>query len=1023
MPSTGEEKLYKDLIDALKANTEALSGFANIMNRANEMGYVGDEGVVPMFSEEIRRSREELKRIKEEFSTLTIDFNMAKAKEKFEEVRDEYEELSWYVENGMELSDDALNRWVALDDIHKDLVEQEKEYEKATNKSIDDLEDVETIEESINEKMIEGLIKRNEENKLLGKINKELAYRNKKEEEGVSIQEMMTHYLDNHVMNVSKFNSGIHQLNQGFGNLMGSVKGIIEPWGKLNQAAADYAKSIGMSHDRFRELQKTINKTAHDRQLAAKYNISDVEALKAQQNFSLNIGRQIGFNANQLEDTSALQSIIGENDVTNYITQLESFGLSQSEVASRVGEMFKDSEKSSVSFNKYSKTFLDNIKLAQTYTFSKGIDGLSKMARRSAEIKMNISEVAKFADKISTLEGATQTAAGLSVLGGNFALGANPLTMLYNGLNNMEGVQGQMENMLKGLVYYDKEKGTLDMNSYDRMRLRQASQIMGVDYNNMVETAFSMGRENFVSEAVRGRGIGRDSREYQALLNRSFIRNGEAYVNVDNKEVAVKDLSKEQIGRVVQTDFKEEEGIRKIAETLLGFQDKIDAIQKAKENELTYWVEVSGIGDTTDKILDFVKENARWLALLQGTSSAILAAVSLMGMGGGMFNMASAFGRRGPVVGATPKGVSGTNMGTRLSPSPGRLIPSTPNAVGGSAATAGTGVTRSAMGVGARLGGAAMGGLVGYGLGSFVGGYAEHGITKGADKELYSKDKDTRENAILKKSVGSSVNNALTWGLSGAGAGMAFGPLGAIIGLAGGALAGGLYGYFNAKSEAEKEMLLGLIRSNDGISLEGDYSSAELRTMLGGYKAIKNNDALKNKITRLEGISGDGLKAFKKVDGYKNGGVIRGVGSGTSDSNLAWVSNNEYIMPADKTLKPNNRKILDSMRSGDDLIPSYKDGGVNITPTGNRLNIMKVNDYGRNVGVNTPSVGTTKVELAPLTINGSIRLEMNGQSRNVSASDIFDNPYNLRQLTDIIAKNLNRQYNFGFDKNEFYKKY
>ena len=56
------------------------------------------------------------------------------------------------------------------------------------------------------------------------------------------------------------------------------------------------------------------------------------------------------------------------------------------------------------------------------------------------------------------------------------------------------------------------------------------------------------------------------------------------------------------------------------------------------------------------------------------------------------------------------------------------------------------------------------------------------------------------------------------------------------------------------------------------------------------------------------------LALIASVAAFKDGGPVNGAGTGTSDSIPAWLSNGEYVMPADKTAQ--YRPLLDSMRAG-----------------------------------------------------------------------------------------------------------
>jgi len=87
---------------------------------------------------------------------------------------------------------------------------------------------------------------------------------------------------------------------------------------------------------------------------------------------------------------------------------------------------------------------------------------------------------------------------------------------------------------------------------------------------------------------------------------------------------------------------------------------------------------------------------------------------------------------------------------------------------------------------------------------------------------------------------------------------------------------------------------------------------------------------------RLMGqLSAGGGGGGATAGSFAHGGIIGGTGSGTSDSNLAWVSRGEHIMPARAVSQPGVMAFLEALRrTGGDLrgvlghIPRFAEGGA-----------------------------------------------------------------------------------------------
>jgi hypothetical protein len=120
-------------------------------------------------------------------------------------------------------------------------------------------------------------------------------------------------------------------------------------------------------------------------------------------------------------------------------------------------------------------------------------------------------------------------------------------------------------------------------------------------------------------------------------------------------------------------------------------------------------------------------------------------------------------------------------------------------------------------------------------------------------------------------------------------------------------------------------------------TLYSDYVSTSVDV------SIKQIDELIKKIGELGATSptgGGGTPGGPEpAPGHALGGLIGGSGSGTSDSNLAWVSRGEHIMPASVVRQPGVLALLEALRHGSGIgrfalggvvpgLPRFADGGL-----------------------------------------------------------------------------------------------
>lgn len=413
-------------------------------------------------------------------------------------------------------------------------------------------------------------------------------------------------------------------------------KDFLDVWGKIDQAASKFAKSVGTSAVGMERLRKNAIESVQKGRFGAKYNVSADELIGLQESYSNTIGRNIQISASDQENMAAMFRVMGEGG-GDFAAKLENFGLSYTDAANKAGKMFKEASKYGISFDKYSKNVANNIKLAQNYTFKNGIKGLESMAKKATAMKLDMQQVAAFADKVSTVEGAINTGAQLQVLGGPFAQFSDPMGMMNEALTDMEGLQDRFEKMIGGLGRFDAQKGEIAISAFDKQRIKVAAEAMGMSYDQIMETTMAKGRQRFIGGQIANKGYTED--EQELLKNIATVQNGKAtvsYVDSSGKKqevnLAEKSLSKTELEMIKQQTQSESDDIKDIATTLRGWDDVMQGTKKQYENTKAAVIERRGWGVKVKNIVEHVAESNRLLGL-------ILTAVTALGIGNAALSM------------------------------------------------------------------------------------------------------------------------------------------------------------------------------------------------------------------------------------------------------------------------------------------------------------------------------------------------------------------------------------------------
>lgn len=335
--------------------------------------------------------------------------------------------------------------------------------------------------------------------------------------------------------------SAVSQASPAFGAILGLLKAAVELGSKQDRATSDYARVIGGGGLGKQNVGGTVTNIFKRGQ--GRGNWDNGYTAEAAYSALTEVAEARGRTTERMSQQAVRSAIdlkrfgIGAEAVNNFDT----FGKSLEKTDEYFARLYSEVSKKGLSFKNVSKAVNDNLKMAQSHTFSNGLRGLERMAEKSTQLKYNMQQVFQFADKVSEIEGAISTAANLSVLGGEFAQFSNPMQLLYEGLNDTEALNDRIIKMFGNKAYFNNKTGQMDMNAFERERLKQAAKAAGLDPGEMLNLSYNQGKMNRISSQIRP-GVSKDVAEYIKNIA-ELDKEGNAYVNLNGKEVSVNKLT------------------------------------------------------------------------------------------------------------------------------------------------------------------------------------------------------------------------------------------------------------------------------------------------------------------------------------------------------------------------------------------------------------------------------------------------------------------------------------------------
>jgi hypothetical protein len=289
--------------------------------------------------------------------------------------------------------------------------------------------------------------------------------------------------------------SGFGIIFSVIGKVFNFVSDIWDDFDKIDHAVRDISVNMGLTSSQMATFSKN---TAYAAVETAKLGIGVDEVIRLQQSMGEGLGKNLILTRDQIKGVAEMAkgTNLGVEGVSAMAEGFSSFGVNLDTMRDRVEGVFQSTQKLGLNSAKVIKTISDNLKTAQKYNFKDGSKSLDEMAKRAVSVKMDLSSVFGLADKLFELEGAVELSAQLQVLGGSFAALGDPMQLIYQARNDMEGLQKSLVEATKGVAMFDKATGEFKIPAAELQRLRKVAEATGLSIDEMTQSALELAKQD-----------------------------------------------------------------------------------------------------------------------------------------------------------------------------------------------------------------------------------------------------------------------------------------------------------------------------------------------------------------------------------------------------------------------------------------------------------------------------------------------------------------------------------------------
>ena len=306
---------------------------------------------------------------------------------------------------------------------------------------------------------------------------------------------------------------------------------------------------------------------------ASKWGLNEQDVIAMQNQYGQGTGGSILGTTTDIDKAAALGKYLGDNGLAVELSNsTEIFNMGMSTTMELMWDMTKKVNKMGLDGRKYMKDMTQNLKIAQKYNFKGGVKGMMEMAKWAQNVRFDMNKLPALLEDIFNggLEGIIEKGAKLQVLGGNFAMGADPLAMMYEAMEDPAALAKRINSMTEGMGRFNSKTGQVEFNGMEQRQLQLLAQYTGQDLADVKNQA-SYG----IKSAKMGNIFNSDLDEDQkaSLVNKAYWKDGQWKVNdFKGNELNVSEVTSKNIGDL-QADTHEgfvEQALREI----VSWQDK-----------------------------------------------------------------------------------------------------------------------------------------------------------------------------------------------------------------------------------------------------------------------------------------------------------------------------------------------------------------------------------------------------------------------------------------------------------------
>lgn len=341
----------------------------------------------------------------------------------------------------------------------------------------------------------------------------------------------------------------------------------------LLKAQANLAKSFGSTQKEIFGLRREIT-------VAAPEVVRLGGTLKDVTDLQEGVADGLGTNTILLGETTAQLFAAGKvfekstTEMGKAVGDFEKIGISASVLGDKLNIAANQARRIGANTSAVYTQISQNLDNLNKYGFQNGIEGLTRMAAKSTALRIDMKEMAFFADKVYTPEGAIETVAALQRMGAAVGDLADPFKLMYMAQEDMEGLLNSVTKMTDKFAYFDEQSKEFKIFPNAKRDLREISMALGVTQESINNIIMGQAKLQKMGGEIRLQNITEEDRLLISSLATMDKTTGKYQVKVEGQTKMVSELNSKDLEALK----REPKTLEDIAREQLTAQEKLVAL-------------------------------------------------------------------------------------------------------------------------------------------------------------------------------------------------------------------------------------------------------------------------------------------------------------------------------------------------------------------------------------------------------------------------------------------------------------